>query len=238
MSTIAITQLAVSGKTPSDVQVLKVHPKTGKINLLFLNEGQRNNDGTMQAGSELNFALLESDSGDANDWTLINGTGTALAATASASHALGTAITVGAGTGIITGDVVAVTGADKDKLNGVFEVLERASASATTLVLDLPWVASMASLTAATVTEVAPIQIAPGGQENSSVLTQKKLIKLTGWGTTSGGYARLDLQFNGLHGFGQVDIEVNAAKTGYGFFGNGAAGVGGMGRDTAWPETP
>lgn len=237
MSSISINQLAVPGKSPSDVQVLKVYPKTGNINLLFMNEGQRANDGTMKAGSTLNFALLESNTGNPNDWNLITKTGTALTATASASHALGTAITVGATTGVVTGDHVAITGADKAGINGVYEVLLRASASATTLVVDLPWSTANASLTSATVTEVDPISVTPGGQANSSVLTQKALLKIAGWGTTDGGYARLDLQFNGLFGFGQVDIEVNAQKTGYGFFGGAQAGVGGMGRNTAWPET-
>jgi hypothetical protein len=127
---------------------------------------------------------------------------------------------------------------NKPTLNGVFTVLSRASASATTLVIDLPWDSGNASLTSAAVVEIDPIMVSAGGQENASVITQKKLLNVVGWGTDSGGYCRLDLQFNGLMNFGQIDIEVNAQKTGYGFFGNGAAGVGGMGRNTAWPETP
>lgn len=236
MSSIAITQLPVPGETPTDIQVLKVYPKTGKLNLLFNSEGERKNDSTTKPGTTLNFALMESDTGEADAWNLISKTGTAKTATVSASSALGTALTVDNVTGITAGDKVAVQGAVKPRVNGVFDVI---SASATTLVIDLPWLADNASSDlAGTVTEVAPITVAPGGQENASVATQKKFLKVVGWGTEGGGYCRMDIQFNGKSFFGQVDIEVHAQKTGYGYFGNGAAGVGGMGRDTAWPEVP
>jgi len=239
MSSIAISQLAVPGVNPSDVQVFRVWPRTGRINLSILNEGERKNDGTMKTGSTLNFALLESESGDADGWTLISKSGTSKTATASASDANGVAITVSSQTTITEGDYVAVTGSDIPKLNGVFRVYSGSGVSPTTIVLDTPWVAaSHSGLTTASVTEVSPITVVAGGQEVADVMTQKKLLKVAGWGTTSGGYARMDLQLNGNIGWGQVDIEVVSNKQGYGFDGNGAAGVGGMGRSTVWPEVP
>lgn len=242
MSTIAINQLAVSGTKPADVQVLKVYPKTGKINLLFVSEGERKNDGTTKTGSDLNFAFLESNTGDADDWNLISvksGGASTTGTVAAAGSVSGTKITVASTAGLNAGDVVAISGAIRDKLNGVFTI-SASNQGGTNITIDNVYDSSLAATSGlnATIVEVGPTTITPGGQENASVITQKKLLKIVGWGTTGGGYCRLDLQFNGLMGFGQVDIEVNAQKTGYGFFGNGAAGVGGMGRDTSWPETP
>lgn len=235
MSTVSIHQLPISS-SPARCGGIRIVSNPGRINALFLNQGERKNDGTFKEGVDVNLAFLESNTGAADSWTLMTKTGSTLAATASASNASGVALAVTGNTTIAPGDYVAVTGANKDKLNGVF--LVSATSSTTSIVIDVPYVAaSHSGLTAASITEVDPVTVAPGGSESWNFLTQKKLVQIVGWGTGGGGYCRMDLQFQGLLNFGSIDIEVDANKQGFGFDGNGAAGTGGP-PTAAWPETP
>lgn len=233
MSTIAITQLAVPSQTPADIQTLKVWPKTGKINLMFNSEVESNNDGSTKTGSTLNFALLTSDTGAANDWTLLTAGANSTTATTATSSALGTTLAVSSNAGMGAGTVVAVTGANVPDLNGVFVV--SASSSTNSITVALPYPSDASSNTTAKVTVVNPITVVSGGQNVANTQTANQYLKIAGWGSTGGGYCRLDLQFNGLFGFGQIDIETALTKSGYGTLGSSAAGVGNGPATPTWP---
>lgn len=211
--------------------------------MLFVDEGERKSDGTYKTGSALGFALLESDSGNANDWTLVNKTGSVSTNTtvSSASNASGVLLTAGTTfTGLtypVVSGYVALTGANVASANGIYKVATTGNGSST-IVVNATWGTSTSGLTTGVLTTVNPISLNPGGSQTSNFLSQKKMVQVWGWGATTGGYCRVDLQFSGLFNHGQIDIEVNATKQGFGFDNNGGRGTGGLARTTAWPETP
>lgn len=81
----------------------------------------------------------------------------------------------------------------------------------------------------------SPITVTPGGSEDATVMTQKRYLRFTGQGVGGGGYARIDAQYRGNLYFGQIDIDM-VGKSGYGFDGGAAAGIGEYGA-AAWPES-
>lgn len=240
MSSISVNQFPVQA-TPTAIQRWRIHPRTGRVNMLFVDEGERKNDGTYKTGVALSFALLESDTGDADDWTLVSKTGNAGTNTTISSASNASGVLLSGITGLTypaVGGYVALSGANVDSANGIYKVATTGNGT-TTLVIDSTWDASTSGLSTGILATINPITLNPGGSQTSNFLSQKKLMQVWGWGTSSGGgYCRVDLQFSGLFNHGQIDIEVGATKQGFGFDGNGAAGVSGLSRDTAWPETP
>lgn len=81
------------------------------------------------------------------------------------------------------------------------------------------------------------IPVTPGGQNVVSVITTKRYIKVTGYGTGGSGYARIDAMYNGIQYFGQVDVDV-VGKSGFGLDGTTPDETNGISDFTsgAWPE--
>lgn len=71
MSSISQITLPVPSLTESDIAMLQVAKKTGKLNLLFFNNGEKQAMVGMKTGSSLQFKVYESD--NRSSWTLISG---------------------------------------------------------------------------------------------------------------------------------------------------------------------
>ena len=77
----------------------------------------------------------------------------------------------------------------------------------------------------------SPIVVNPGGNAQATVISRKKFLKITGYGSTAGGYARVDMVYNGLPYFGQLDLDVSSVKSGFA----GGAGAAEFG-SSVWPN--
>ena len=72
MATITTDHFPVPGTTQTDVAVLQIHPKTGKINMNIFNNPQKANMGGQVPMNDLQFRIYESD--DRDTWTLLTTT--------------------------------------------------------------------------------------------------------------------------------------------------------------------
>ena len=63
------------------------------------------------------------------------------------------------------------------------------------------------------------VGVKPGGQQIAHIITNKAYIQVLGASTVGGAYVKIDLFFNGLIFFGQVDLDV-VGKSGFGFDGD------------------
>lgn len=63
------------------------------------------------------------------------------------------------------------------------------------------------------------VTVQPGAQNVTNLITNKRYIQILGHGTGGGGYCKIDLFFNGMQYFGQVDIDV-VGKSGWGWDGD------------------
>jgi hypothetical protein len=238
MSAIAITQLPVPGTTETNIQVLRVYKKTGKINFSFLNQGERQMDGFAKTGNDLKFRFYESNAGATLGTVAFTaaadadaggaGTIARLTVADSSLFAVGQSITISGSTSYNgRHNVVAVPNGTAVDIASDYVANETGSIKIT------DWV----EITKGSDDVSVPVTVKPGGQENGEILTQKNLLLITGQGVGGGGYCRVDFQFNGLAFFGQIDLAVTEPnKSGFGYEGGTQAGVAPFARDTAWPE--
>lgn len=81
----------------------------------------------------------------------------------------------------------------------------------------------------------ALVEVAPGGEQTVVILSNKKFLKIAGYGTNGGGYAKVDVTFNGSLYYGQIDWDLNPGKSGFGVDGGAQPGVADLSA-SAWPK--
>jgi hypothetical protein len=83
--------------------------------------------------------------------------------------------------------------------------------------------------------------VTPGGQVMFNVITGKKWIKVTGYGTGGSGYAKMDFTYDGIQYFGGLDLDVSpGGKSGFALDTTPYTVFNGTGyyATDVWPEVP
>lgn len=243
MAANLVDDLAVATLNEEDIAVYQVKEKTGKMNFLFFNNGEkvaRAGEGGMKAGSALKFNIYESD--DRATWTSLTAAGAATAVVADATGGASEDLFTDNDHGLTDNDIITFSGTAVP--TGIVEGQEYYVIDATTNTFRVSATKGGAAVdfsddgTSVTYSTVGTfIEVAPGGTEDAAVMTNKRYIKVTGKGVTGPGYCRLDIQHRGDPYFGQLDIDL-IAKSGYGKDGQAATadnGIAVYGAD-AWPE--